>query len=351
MSAALAVVAFAAPAPWWPTDRDVYERMSREWFIPGCNDFHCFRLFVPVVLGLFPGAALIKWKAYAVLCEAGAAVLMGKWVSKCGASPRAARQVTWLTALGSGSCYTLFDPHTSDPFMHFLAPAVMLLLTGGQVAAATLAASAGVLAKEFAAVPVMVVAAWAAVQGRWRDATKAGIAAAVVLATWAAWQITARTMLGYTTGPTYSADLTTGSYIVFWMLTIGIGLVMASIAMSFGGVWVLWLGGLAMGPRDLRQLTFAALPPLLVFVAIQQPERALWNFAFLAMPAAAVVLGRIPSALGWCIVGIQVLLGLRFGAQLSMAPPARFTLVLAVVLSLAAVWRARAVPAVALGQT
>ena len=77
VTAVLSAVAALAPAPWWATDRHVYERMSREWFIPGCNDFHCFRPFVSIVLGFLPGTALIKWKAYAVVCEAGAAILMG----------------------------------------------------------------------------------------------------------------------------------------------------------------------------------------------------------------------------------------------------------------------------------
>ena len=65
-----------------------------------------------------------------------------------------------------------------------------------------------------------------------------------------------------------------------------------------GGLWLLWPAGLYWGPRELRQLTFASVPALLVFNALQQPDRALWNFAFLVMPAVAIVLDRAPHEPG-----------------------------------------------------
>ena len=72
MIVVLGMVAWLSPMPSWETDRDIYERMSREWVVPGCNDFHCFRPLVPWVLGRIPGPPLVVWKTYAVICEAGA---------------------------------------------------------------------------------------------------------------------------------------------------------------------------------------------------------------------------------------------------------------------------------------
>lgn len=319
----LAIVAALVPSPWWATDKDVYERMSRDWFIPGCNDFHCFRPLVSMVLGLVPGSGALEWKAYAVACEAGAAVLMGIWVSRLGASARASSMVVWLTALGSGSLYTLFDPHTSDPFMHLLGAGIVVLWTDLRFGPAMVLSAAGVLAKEFAAVPLAVLAATRALQARWPEFRLAAAGAAGAIGAWAAWQLVARSTLGYVTGPTYSADVTTGGFLVFWLLNLSSALVIASLLMTFGGLWLLWPAGLVWGSREIRQLTLAALPPMLVFTALQQPERALWNFAIIVTPAVAVVLDRVPAAVGWSIVGSQVLLNLRFGAQLPFMPSAR----------------------------
>jgi hypothetical protein len=84
------------------------------------------------------------------------------------------------------------------------------------------------------------------------------------------------------------------------------------------------------------------VPALLVFNALQQPDRALWNFAFLVMPAVAIVLDRAPSSLGWILVGAQGLLNVRFGAQLSQVPAARLSLAAAALVAALIVWRARA---------
>lgn len=341
----LGTVASLTPSPWWATDRDVYERMSREWFIPGCNDFHCFRPLVPVVLGLLPAAGILKWKAYAVVCEAAAAVMMGLWVSRMGASTRASSMVVWLTALGSGSLYTLFDPHTSDPFMHLLGAAVMVLWTDGRFGAAVTLSAVGVLAKEFAAVPLAILTATRALQSRWPEFRLALAGAVGAVAAWSAWQLVARVTLGYSTGPTYSADITSGGFLVFWLLNLSSALVVASLLMAFGGLWLLWPAGVIWGPRELRQLTFAALPPMLVFTALQQPERALWNFAIVVMPAVAVVLERVPPVLGWALVVGQALLNLRFGAQLPFMPSARILLGMAAAIAAVAIWRASALTA------
>ena len=348
MIAVLGTVAWLSPQPWWETDRDVYERMGREWVVPGCNDFHCFRPLVSWVLGRIPGPPLVIWKSYAVLCQAGAGLAMALWAMRWGATPGSARMVGWLTALGSGACYTLFDPYASDPLMHLLGPVLMLMIDRHRLAGAATLSAIGVFAKEFAAVPLVISAAARAVQGQWPEARRLTAAALGVIAVWAAWQISARTVLHYTTGPTYSADLTTGGYVVFWLLTLSTTLVITLIAMVLGGLWLLWPAGLMRGPRALRQLTFAAVPAILVFNALQQPDRALWNFAFLVMPAVAIALDRAPAMLGWLLVAAQALLNMRFGAQLPQLPPARVSLAASVVIAAVIIWRGRiAAPAAA----
>jgi len=336
----LGLVAALSPIPAFLTDKDVYEQMSREWVIPNCDDLQCFRVLVPMALGVIPfGAGYLKWRAYAVVCEALAAVLMGRWVQMLGASPRAATQVTWLTALGAGSLYTLFDPFTADPLMHAMGPLLMVLLFGGWILTATLLAAIGVFGKEFAAVPLFVAGVTWLQQRRIAHGVRALVAFACVLAIWSAWQLSSRALWHYAPVQ-HSGKLLDGAFLAFWLANISPALAVVSIAAAFGALWVLWPAGVASGTRELRQLTVAVLLPLLFFIYVQQPDRALWNFAFAVMPAVAVMLDRIPAALGWSLVVVQALLSLRIGAQLAFVPPVRATLVAAVALGLVIIWRA-----------
>jgi hypothetical protein len=341
----LSVLAVATPTPIWPTDKDFYLRIGREFLIPGCSDIHCFRVLVPWVIERLPGTSIVWWKAYAVACETAAAVIMGMMVVRMGATARVATQVMWLTAFGYGSCYTLFDPHTSDPLIHLLAPALMLLLLSRRTLHAGVLAAIGIFAKEFALAPVAIFGVWRALQGRRAEAVRAIVAASIVGLTWAAWQLGLRSMLDYSHAATTNEILGGGHiYVIFWLRKVGPALALSSVVLSLGVLWVLWPAGFVWGPREVRQLTFAATPAIVVLCAMQQPDRALWNFAFIIMPAAAVVLNRISAPLGWFLVAAHLVANLRVGAQLSFVPPARVTLTTAALVALAAVWAARTTP-------
>ena len=175
------------------------------------------------------------------------------------------------------------------------------------------------------------------------EAGRALLAFLVVLAIWGAWQVTSRQLWSYAPMQ-HSGELLQGAFLAFWLANLGPALVVVSIAAAFGALWLLWPAGIAWGSRELRQLAVASLIPLLVFNYVQQPDRALWNFAFAVMPAVAVVLDRIPSALGWSLVVVQAFLNLRIGAQLAFVPPARATLAAAMALGLLILWRARTPP-------
>ena len=328
-------VAAIAPEPWWPTDRHFYERLGREFPVPGCTDIHCFRVLVPWVLERFPSPSpFFVWRAYAVLCQAGAAVAIGLLVMKLGHRRRTARQIAWMTAFGAGALYTLFDPHTSDPLIHLLAPVTMMLILDRRVRAAGWVSGVGILAKEFAIVPLVVAGVGRALQHRTSDARRLIGAALAVFAVWAIWQVALRLAFGYTLGRNGALALSQGGYVTFWVSNIGPALIAASIVMALGVVWLLWPVGLIWGSREWRLYTLASAPAIAVFCAVQQPERALWNFAFLFMPAVAVVLTRVPPVLAWALVIVHALANLRFGAQLSFVPPSRVTIAVAGVLAL-----------------
>ena len=342
LATVLGAVAALAPLPTWATDKDRYELMSRHWFIQNCDDIHCFRPLVSWVLGSLPDGLPFKWKAYAVLCEAAAALAVGRLVRRLGASPRTADQMTWLTALGAGSLYTLFDPYTSDPLMHWLAPTLVLLLLDARLLAAGALAAVGILSKEFAVVPVWVLGLTFAWQGRAALARRGLAVAAGVTLLWVVWQAGLRLGLGYWNGVgNRSGDLLHGSFIAYWLSSLSPSLIASSIAMVFGAMWVLWPAGMVWGGRELRRLTATALPAVVTLCVVQQPDRALWNFGFVVLPAVAVVLDRAPAGLAWLLVAAQAAANLRLGAQLTFVPAARFALLVAGLIAVAMVWRAR----------
>src|SRR6476661_802389 len=90
----LGLVAAAAPEPSYPTDRGRYEAVARDLIVFDCDDVHCFRVLVPWILGRLPGPSIVKWKAYAVLANAGAAVMVGRLAAALGLSARAATLAT-----------------------------------------------------------------------------------------------------------------------------------------------------------------------------------------------------------------------------------------------------------------
>jgi hypothetical protein len=342
--AVLGGIAWLAPAPRSPTDADLYDRLGRDWFIRGCDELHCSRVLMPWILGLLPGASLFKWRMAAVILEAGAALAMERWVRRLGAPARAASQVMWLTALGSGSLYTLYDPHTSDPLMHLLGPSLMLLLFNAQYGSAVLVSVAGVFAKEFAAVPLLVAGATWLQQRRWPEMRAAAIGFLLVVAVWVVWVSSLRMAFDYSFGRNPSADVMGGGFLVYWLARLSVSTILGAMFTTLGALWILWPAGLMVGPRALSQVTLATLPCILVWCYVQQPDRAVWNFAFAAMPAAAVILADAAPIAGWGLVAAHGMVNLRFGAQLEIVPRARFGLTLAVGLAVLAVSQAALKP-------
>ncbi len=149
----LGLVAAAAPEPA-SSDRQVYESLGRHVVLPDCADGHCFRPLVAGVLEHVPGPSPVKWKVYAVLVNALAAIAVGRLCLVLGLSTRAGVLASWLYALGSGSLYSVYDTYTSDALMYLVGPIMVIQLLQGRRGRATLMASVAVLAKEFAAAPL-----------------------------------------------------------------------------------------------------------------------------------------------------------------------------------------------------
>jgi hypothetical protein len=340
----LALVAFLSPDPGRETDRGVYETTATQRIAPDCTDLHCFRVLVAWTLGALPGPSILKWKLYAVLSNAGAAVAVARLCSMLGLPGQVAAQSAVAAAFGFGSLYTLFDPFSSDPLMYLLGPLLTILLLHGRLARAGWTAAVGVLAKEFAAVPLFVFALAAAIGRRWSLMLRALAAANAALLVWLALQFWLMLRYNYGYGDNPSTHLASGGYLRHWLNQIGPRGAVSSLFTEYGAIWLLAPVGLTRAPRPLQQLALAAVPAALLFAYVQQPDRALWNFHYLMIPMAMLVTASLPAWGAWALVGCFAAANLRLGAQLTFVPASRLMLLASVAIAAAAVARNFRVP-------
>jgi hypothetical protein len=330
----LALIAWRSPAPERVTDRGVYEATQAQGVVPDCTDLHCFRVLIPWLLGPLPGSSDVKWKTYSVVANTVAAVAAFHLSLAFAVPARVAMMVALLTALGFGSLYTLHDPFTSDPLMYALGPLLTLLLLGERVAMAGVIAAVGVLAKEFAAAPLYIVAFVSFFERRFSLAMRAFVAANNAFLVWLALQLTLMLQFNYGYGDNPSTHLLSGGYVWPWLEQQTALAATAALFNVFGASYLLACVGLVLAPPRLRHLALGALPVALLFAYVQQPDRALWNVHFIVLPLAAVALARAPEPLGWGVVAASAAANLRVGAQLTAVPDARFGHFVAVMLTL-----------------
>ncbi len=341
LAIALAVLARLSPQPDRVTDRDIYEATSQQGIVPDCSDIHCFRVLVAWTLGALPGSSLTKWKAYAVVCNAAAAVAVFQLCLTFGMSRRAAWLASTMSALGFGSLYTLHDPYTSDPLMYALGPVMIGQLLRERVAVAGALGTIGVFAKEFAAAPLFIFAASSAIERRWPLALRTLVAANVAFIVWLALQLVLMLRFNYGYGESTSTHVLSGGGVGPWFAKQSLRGAVSAVFDEFGALYLLAPAGWFFAPATLRRLTLASAPVAAVFAYVQQPDRALWNFHFLAVPLAALVLDRAPIALAGLTTTAFMVANLRVGAQLPIAP-ARFALACSVLLAIGTIamaWR------------
>jgi hypothetical protein len=213
--------------------------------------------------------------------------------------------------------------------------------------AAGIVSTVGIFAKEFAAVPLYVAAGSSALQRRWRECgRRAALAIGVTLA-WVALQLTLMRFLNYSYNANPSAEPLAGGYLRLWLANVTPATAVFALFGAFGAVYLLLPFGWRLAPPMLRQLAIAAIPPLLAFVLVATPERALWNFFFLVVPIGALALATLPAAWAAAFVVLFAMANLRIGAQLPDVPASRYALAATLLIAAAAAWRSRRHEAVA----
>ena len=277
------------------SDRQMYEDIGQHLVVLDCHDVHCFRVLVAVALEHLPGPSLFKWKAYAVLTDVAAALAIGRLCLVLGLSARLAFLATWIGAVGFGPMQAVFDPYTSDPVMYLLGPWMAADLVRGGIGRATLAGAIGVLAKEFAAVPLWMFALMRALQHRWEAAARALLGAVTATLVWLALQTVLMTIYNYSYGGNPSADILSGGYFAVWVGAIGWPRAAAYLFTTYGALYLLFAAGLFYASRTQRLLALCSLPPLIAFGYVQQPDRSLCNFQFVVIPIAVLMLDVLPN--------------------------------------------------------
>lgn len=331
---ALSLIAWASPAPNRVTDRDVYERTAARIIVPDCTDLHCFRVLVPWILGRLPGPSLVRWKAYAVLCNAASGAAVFVLCLTCGMTRRAAVMASGISAFGFGSLYTLHDCYTSDPLMFAVGPFITNELLNGRVATAATVATIGVFAKEFAAAPGYIMAGYHAIERRFADALRTVAAANAASIAWLLLTLTLMVKFNYAWGGTESANFSSGAGIGPWLQRMGPRGIASAMFNEFGALYVLAPVGFFLARRPFRVLAIVSIPVAAVFAYVQQPDRALWNFHFVVAPMAAAVLERAAASAAWGTIALFAVGNLRVGAQLPIAAIGRGALVGSVLLAI-----------------
>jgi len=336
----LGVIAWLSPLPDRVTDRRIYENTAVQGVVPDCTDLHCFRALVAWTLGALPGPSTLKWRSYAVVCDAAAALLVFQLSLTFGLGERTAWTASIVSALGFGSLYTVHDAYTSDPLMYFIGPLMTNELLRARLAVATLVGALGVFAKEFAAAPLFMFSLYEALQRRWPAALRTLASANAVFIVWAAFHLTMIIGFNYGYGGTTSSRFLSGGGIGPWLQEQSVRGILSAMFNEFGPLYLLAPVGFLFAPSTLRRLTIVAAPVALVLCYVQQPDRALWNFHYLVSPLSAIALGRARGVIAGLIVTAFAVANLRVGAQLTVVPAARFALTVSVVLAIAVVVQA-----------
>jgi hypothetical protein len=337
VATALGVLAVCAPRIDRVTDRDAYEATASRIIVPDCTDIHCFRVLVPWVLGRMPGPSLVTWKAYAVAANAAASVAVLDLCMLFGMRRRTAAMAAVASAFGFGSLYTLYDPFTADPLMYAVGPVVVGQLLRDRVALAGAIGMMATFAKEFAAVPLYLFSAFAALQGPATRALRVLAWANAAFAGWLVLQIALMLAFNYSYGGNPSTDLLGGGYLRPWLQKLSVRGAATAMLDEYSAFYLLAPVGFRFADRRLRLLTALAIPLAALFAYVQQPDRALWNFHFLVVPLGAQVLERVEPALGWTTIALFVAMNLKVGAQIAFVPASRLLLPLTLVAAAACV--------------
>jgi hypothetical protein len=345
LNAALAVVLqLAAPAQPVRSDRLEYEYAGKHGLEPGCpHDVYCYRVLVPLLLEQVPLDPDVRWRVYAATAKALAAFVVAVVVGSLTTVSHAPLLASFITQTTFGFTLTAYDPYTADPLV-FLAAALLLLAWMREWLWLAIAVSVvGVFAKETVVLlsgSVALTALWhRRAQRGWQLWVGQAALSAVTLFTFH-WVMD--TYFDWGMARNQASKFWEGSWLAVWYSNMDSYWRIAFLLfIPFGLIWLFITPGYRVAPARLRALAAGALLPMLALNYVQNPERALGNAFFVAVPLATLFLARLPIGVAWAVAVSNGLVTAKAGLSTDWLPSTTLLVIPAAASAAWALWMGR----------
>lgn len=323
LALALTISALAPAAPRL-NDRAAYEYVGRSPFAPNCPfSIYCYRVLAPVVVHRLPLGAEASWRAYQIGSNAAAGSLIAAATASLTPALSAPLLASVLVQTSYGFTFTAYDPYAADPMVFLIAALLTWCWIHDRPWPALAMVAIGIFAKETVALLAGALALAAIVERRpgWQRWLLPALAGAAVLAMF---HLVSRIWLNWEIASNPAAQLSHGSWIgLWWRNNPFIERKAYMIFATFGFGWLWAAMGWRLAPAAWRALALGTIPPLLLLIIAQTPERALGNAFFIAAPLAALYASRQP-VIGSTAIALNALITAKAGTSSAWLPSVRW---------------------------
>jgi Tol biopolymer transport system component len=308
-------------------ERFRYYAMSQAFPIPHCPSFHCFRALPPLFASVLPLETADAFIVAGLVFQVLAAVALFHLALKVNGSPR----IAWLTMLWYWATWapilSFSDPLLiTDPVQAFWSFTALYLLFDRRYVTAFLMLVVGATVKESLLLIPLIYAAYTFLAGE-RDrpsiAELSVLGAAPILA-WLGFRVLLHHFFDYVVSEDVGYVRQTYFFGV-WLKNLApwpanLRLAALYIFGSFGAAWFLGALGLVWSDRRQRALTAASIPPMIVLLLLQVPDRALASFPYAILIPAAIVTARLPVPLAVLVLLTNAAFTVRMNAAVAWLP-------------------------------
>lgn len=311
---------FSLLAPDEPllNDRDAYDYVGAHPLESGCKfSIYCYRPMAPVLVRALPIDGDTAWRVYQVTANAAAGSILATLTS-------APLLASLMVQSSYGFTFTAYDPYAADPLVFVFAALLTWCWVHDRWRLAIGVAALGVFAKETVALVAGAIAIAALIrrQPRW---LLPAVASGLVLG---AFHLVSRTWLGWEIASNPAAQLSHGSWIgLWWRNNPFVERKIYMIFATFGFAWIFAALGWRIASAPWRALAIGTIPPMLLLMVAQTPERAISNAFYVVIPLAAVLAARAPVLVSGAAIGLNALVTAKAGTSSIWLPSAKWTLI------------------------
>ena len=340
LNLALAVTFFLlAPVEPKLSDRDAYDYVGQAPFAPNCRfSIYCYRPLAPALVHNLPVDPDTGWRVYQVLSNAVAGSVIATVAATLSAAPVVPLLASVMAQTSYGFTFTAYDPYAADPLVFLIAALLTWCWVHDRLWPALALSAIGIFAKETVALIAIAIALGAMIAHRpgWRRWLIPAAASAALLATF---HVVSRVWLNWEIASNAAAQLEHGSWLgLWWRNNPFVERKFYMLFATFGFGWLFAVLGWRIAPPSWRALAIGTIPPMLLLLVAQTPERALGNAFYVVVPLAVLFAARAPL-LGSVAIGVNALVTAKAGSSSPWLPSARVTLILAAIAAVALIVR------------